>query len=76
MANKKPSDKPLTDREKQIYAELLKGIGNKEIAENLNLTERTVRGRLAQIYKKLNVATRYEAIAAQENKHKLPMGSI
>jgi DNA-binding NarL/FixJ family response regulator len=52
---------PLTDREMEVLKLVAKGLSNKEIAEELCLSIRTVQGHLANIFNKLQVNTRTEA---------------
>jgi two-component system, NarL family, response regulator LiaR len=52
----------LHPREVQVLALAAKGIGNKTIASQLCISERTVQTHLANIFKKLNVGSRTEAI--------------
>ena len=58
------SSDPLTDRELEVLDLLSHGKSNKEIAANLSLSEFTVKGHLHNIFIKLNVLSRTEAIAA------------
>lgn len=53
----------LTAREEGILVSLTKGYSNKEIAENLNLSIETVRSHLKNIYSKMHVRSRAEAVA-------------
>lgn len=53
---------PLSRRERQIMHLLLEGIPNKDIAEQLHVSERTVKFHCGNIYKKLNIENRYELI--------------
>jgi DNA-binding NarL/FixJ family response regulator len=55
-------DKALSKREKEILAELKKGLTNKQIAEALFISEKTVKSHLRNIFKKLNVSRRFEAV--------------
>lgn len=50
----------LTSREQQIAQKILTGFQNKIIADELSITERTVKAHLSAIYKKLNVRNRLE----------------
>jgi len=52
----------LTERESEILNLVTSGMSNKEIAEKLFLSQRTVKAHLTNIFNKLNVASRSEAI--------------
>ena len=54
----------LTEREAQVLGQLAAGAGNREIAERLVLSQRTVEKHLEHIYSKLGVRTRTEAAMA------------
>jgi DNA-binding NarL/FixJ family response regulator len=51
----------LTKREKEILSFVVKGATNSEIAQELSLSERTIRNRLSGVFKKLGVRNRTEA---------------
>lgn len=51
----------LTDREGEVLSNLAKGLTNKEIAQELMISVRTVEAHLRHIYGKLNVSSRTEA---------------
>jgi len=53
----------LTDREMEVLQLVVRGYRNKEIAERLYITERTVKFHAGIIFQKLNVSSRSEAIA-------------
>lgn len=53
---------PLTDREREVLRLLAQGLSNKEIAQKLYLSVRTVEGHLANIYGKLHFRSRTEAV--------------
>jgi two-component system, NarL family, response regulator LiaR len=53
----------LTDREMEVLQLMVRGFRNKEIAERLYITERTVKFHAGIIFQKLNVSSRSEAIA-------------
>ena len=53
---------PLTEREQEILMLTAKGVSNKDIADNLCLSIRTVQSHLSNIFKKLAVGSRTEAI--------------
>ncbi|PPE74352.1 LuxR family transcriptional regulator [Solimonas fluminis] len=55
---------PLTDREKQILVYLANGVSNKEMARRIFVSENTVKFHLKNIYSKLAVASRLQAINA------------
>ena len=52
----------LTPREQEVLLCLVKGSTNKEIADALFISEKTVKSHLNSIFKKLNVSRRLEAI--------------
>ncbi len=52
----------ITGRELEILRLAASGIGNRDIAQRLDLSERTVKGYLAGIFSKLNVSSRTEAV--------------
>ncbi|MGE5140074.1 MAG: response regulator [Rudaea sp.] len=53
---------PLSDRELQVLRLAGQGMGNKQIGVALGISDRTVQGHLANIYGKLSVSTRTEAV--------------
>jgi DNA-binding NarL/FixJ family response regulator len=53
----------LTAREEETLVLLTKGYANKEIADHLNLSIETVRSHLKNIYTKMHVRSRAEAVA-------------
>jgi DNA-binding NarL/FixJ family response regulator len=58
-------DKPiesLTPREMDVLKLAAQGLTNKAIGTQLNVSDRTVQGHLANIFSKLHVATRTEAV--------------
>jgi DNA-binding NarL/FixJ family response regulator len=61
---------PLTPREKEVLAQLGKGASNKEIAYELDITERTARTHVSNILGKLGLASRTQA-ALYAVEHKL-----
>jgi two-component system, NarL family, response regulator YdfI len=54
---------PLTRREREVLQMLASGLGNKEIAARLAISEHTVKFRVASILGKLGAASRTEAVA-------------
>jgi DNA-binding NarL/FixJ family response regulator len=57
-----PSAEPLSQREEEILNYLARGYANKEIAERLSISFDTVRSHLKNIYEKLHVHSRTEAV--------------
>ena len=53
--------KLLTKREMEILIQVAGGMFNKEIAINLNISERTVKNHLSNIFKKIDVSDRTQA---------------
>jgi len=52
----------LTDREIEILMEAARGLTNKQIGKTLFISDRTVQGHLQNVYQKLGVTTRTEAV--------------
>ena len=66
LTSQKPPDTmttgDLTKREIEFLKLMTRGLSNKEIADEVNLSIRTVQGCLGQIFKKLGVNSRIEAV--------------
>ena len=56
----------LTNRETEVYKEILKGITNQEISENLYIAETTVKKHVQNILKKLQVENKSQIISEIE----------
>ena len=54
--------KKLTEKELQVLSEIRKGLSYREVANNFNIGESTIRTHCKSIYKKLGVRGRIEAI--------------
>ena len=52
----------LTKREKEIFTLLVSGNSTKEIADNLNISEKTVRNHVSNVMQKLGVKGRAQAV--------------
>lgn len=59
--------KLLTKREHEVLEEMSKGLNNKEIANNLYITEYTVKKHVSNIFSKLGFKNRQEAIISISN---------
>jgi len=51
----------LTKRELEVLIEVANGMSNKEIALNLDISERTVKNHISNIFKKIDVSDRTQA---------------
>jgi RNA polymerase sigma factor (sigma-70 family) len=54
----------LSDRQQQVVTLLCDGLSNSEIAQNLGVSEGTVKNHLHIIYEKLGVVSRFELMIA------------
>lgn len=61
----------LSPREREILQQLARGLGNREIARALFISEATVKTHLGRIYGKLGVETRAGAVAVAKEKRLL-----
>lgn len=52
----------LSDRENEILMLVAKGLTNKAVGSNLEISDRTVQGHIARIFEKLQVSSRTEAV--------------
>ncbi len=59
----------LTSREREVLALLIKGMGNPEIAKQLNISRSTVKAHVSNILSKLGVSNRKEAIIFMLNRY-------
>ncbi|MGH8673187.1 MAG: LuxR C-terminal-related transcriptional regulator [Burkholderiales bacterium] len=64
-AHRRPPEPPannvlaeLTQREREIVRLIVEGASNKEVASSLNISERTVKGHLSNVFQKLGVTDR------------------
>ncbi|MFJ1587757.1 LuxR C-terminal-related transcriptional regulator [Streptomyces sp. NPDC088197] len=64
MAHMRAPGPQLTTRERDILGQLARGLGNRDIARALFISEATVKTHLGRIYDKLGVDTRAGAVAA------------
>ncbi|MHC3000083.1 LuxR C-terminal-related transcriptional regulator [Microbacterium sp. HJ5] len=58
-----PTHGPLTPREREVLALVAEGSGNREVAQRLFISEKTVGRHLANVYLKIGVGTRTAAAA-------------
>jgi DNA-binding NarL/FixJ family response regulator len=57
-----PTAPSLTMRERMVLEHLARGLGNKQIAAQLGITERTVKFHVSSVFTKLGAANRTEAV--------------
>jgi DNA-binding NarL/FixJ family response regulator len=67
--HKKANDIKLTKRETEILLQLSKGLNYNEISENLIISPSTVRKHIENIYKKLQVHSKMEAVMIAQKKN-------
>ncbi len=61
-ADKDPAFASLSSRERQILVLITEGLGNAAIGERLSISEKTVRNHISNVFDKLGVGTRAQAI--------------
>jgi NarL family two-component system response regulator LiaR len=71
-----PTAESLTEREMEVLKWAVKGMSNKEIADALCLSVRTVQAHLQNIFNKLGVGSRSEAIVYALKKGWLSLGEL
>lgn len=57
----------LTERERMVAGEVARGASNREIAESLDISERTVKAHLTTVFDKLDVRDRVQLALAMNN---------
>ncbi len=57
-----PANEPLTERELDVLRLAGRGLSNRQIAEELVLSPRTIQAHMANIFGKLHVGSRTEAV--------------
>jgi len=62
LSRKNPSAETLSEREVEVLRLMAKGVSNSNIAEELSITQSTVKTHITSIFQKLNVTTRTEAV--------------
>ncbi|MFF4982453.1 response regulator [Streptomyces sp. NPDC001046] len=72
MAGLRSPRPSLTGRERDILAQLARGLGNREIARALFISEATVKTHLRRIYDKLGVDNRAGAVSVAKEQRLLP----
>ncbi|WP_063815598.1 response regulator [Streptomyces scabiei] len=71
MAKLRSPRPALSEREHEILGQLARGLGNREIARALFISEATVKTHLGRIYAKLGVETRAGAVAVAKERRLL-----
>jgi DNA-binding NarL/FixJ family response regulator len=64
----------LTERERSVLTHVARGLTNKQIGKELFISDRTVQGHLQNIYQKLGVTTRTEAVTAALSRGLITLG--
>jgi DNA-binding NarL/FixJ family response regulator len=63
-----PSDHTLSDREIELLEQLSKGLRYEQVGQNLHISTGTVRKHIENIYRKLQVHNKLEAVDAARRK--------
>jgi len=67
---------PLSHKEEEVLELLCEGLSNREIAKVLRISEKTVKSHLTDIFSKLNVKSRLEAVIATNKLLRRSEGAI
>ncbi|WP_269932637.1 response regulator transcription factor [Aminobacter sp. HY435] len=65
-----------TERERQVLAALLRGLSNKIIASELNLSQNTVKSHISHIMRKLHATNRTEVVVFSRNSEHSTNGEV
>ncbi|KKK39102.1 LuxR family transcriptional regulator [Mesobacillus campisalis] len=66
-------EKALTEREKEVLLCLVEGMSNKEIANKLYISDKTVKIHVSKIFRKLNVKSRSQVVIQAVQKQLVPL---
>jgi DNA-binding NarL/FixJ family response regulator len=66
-------EQSLTEREKEVLLCLVEGMSNKEIANKLYISDKTVKIHVSKIFRKLNVKSRSQVIIQAVQKQLVPL---
>jgi DNA-binding NarL/FixJ family response regulator len=69
----KKDESNLTEREQEVLIGLVEGLSNKEIAEKLFISDKTVKIHVSKIFKKLEVKSRSQAVIYAVQNQLVPM---
>jgi DNA-binding NarL/FixJ family response regulator len=69
----RPSEDPLTPREREVLHLLAAGLGNKEIAGRLSISDHTAKFHVSQILAKLSAVSRAEAVSIAMRRGLVPL---
>jgi len=75
-ARERAEGKGLSQREQEVLGLLVTGATNREIAMQLNITQRTVKAHVTSILNKLGVSSRTEAVAVAIRTELVPKSSL
>ena len=70
-----PEDMGLTDRQAQVLCLMVRGMSNRDIGEQLALSEGTVKIHATAVYKALGVSSRSQALVAA-NRYRIDFGNV
>jgi DNA-binding NarL/FixJ family response regulator len=74
IAQPAPTNETLTERELEVLRLAARGLTNKQIGYDLDISDRTVQNHLANIYAKLGAASRTEAVTEALQRGMLRLG--
>jgi DNA-binding NarL/FixJ family response regulator len=70
--NPKPPSPALTNREAQLVTAVARGLSNREIAQEFDVSVQTIKNQLSGLYQKLGIGSRLKLVVLMRSLDRLP----